>query len=148
MNVYFMVVDFKPRIALTTGPWNHSFHALMHMKECVPAIPTTDLAEKVIGIAACSGSGTDKFKRFELTPQPSAKIKAPLIAECLACLECRVTDYWKPHGIFLLEGVRAWIDPERKARRTLHAIGDGTLSVDGETISLRGLMADKLPPDV
>ncbi|HBC91835.1 MAG TPA: flavin reductase, partial [Pelotomaculum sp.] len=69
-------------------------------------------------------------------------------SECLACLECRVTDYLKAHSIFVLQGVRAWIDPERKERRTFHANGDGTFVVDGNTINLRSLMEDKLPSGV
>lgn len=142
---WHMVVDFTPRIALTTGPWNFSFNALMHTKECVLAIPTIDLAEKAVGIGDCSGSSTNKFQRFGLTPYPAAEVKAP---ECLACLECRVMDYWMPHGIFILKGLRAWIDPDRKERRTFHANGDGTFVVDGDTADLRMLMEDKLPPGV
>ena len=59
---WLMVMDFTPRIALTTGPWNYSFQALMHTKVCVLAIPTIDLAEKVVGNGDCSGVDTDKFK--------------------------------------------------------------------------------------
>lgn len=145
---WHMVMDFSPRIALTTGPWNYSFHALLHTKECVLAIPTIDLAEKVVGIGDCSGADTDKFEKFELTPLPAAEVKAPLISECLACIECRVTDYLDPPGIFILEGLRAWIDHERKERRTFHANGDGTFVVDGGVMNLRGLMEDKLPPGI
>lgn len=145
---WHMVVDFTPTIALTTGPWNYSFQALRHTKECVLAVPTIDLAEKVVGIGDCSGADTDKFKRFGLTPVQAAEVKAPLISECLACIECRVTDYLEPTGIFILEGLRAWINEERKERRTLHANGDGTFVVDGSVINLRSLMEDKLPPGV
>jgi flavin reductase (DIM6/NTAB) family NADH-FMN oxidoreductase RutF len=145
---WHMVTDFTPTIALTTGPWNYSFHALREGMECVLAIPTIDLAEKVVGIGDCSGATVDKFAAFGLTPLPAAAVKAPLIAECLACLECRVTDYWEAQDIFILRGVRAWLDDERQERRTFHANGDGTFVVDGETINLRALMADKVPPGV
>lgn len=145
---WHMVMDFTPKIALTTGPWNYSFQALLHTKECVLAIPTIDLAEKVVGIGDCSGAEVDKFKKFGLTPLPATDVKAPLIAECLACLECRVTDYLEREGIFILQGIRAWIDQKRKERRTFHANGDGTFVVDGNTINLRSLMEDKLPPGV
>ena len=133
---------------MTTGPWNYSFQALRDTKECVLAIPTIDLAETVVGIGDCSGAETDKFQKFNLTALAAAEVKAPLIAECLACLECRVTDYLKSYGIFVLDGVRAWIDRERKERRTFHANGDGTFVVDGKIINLRGLMEDKVPPGV
>lgn len=145
---WHMVTDFTPQIALTTGSWNYSFQALMHTKECVLAIPTIDLAEKVVRIGDCSGADVDKFKTFGLTPLPAAEVKAPLISECLACLECRVTDYLESQGIFILQGIRAWIDKDRKERRTFHANGDGTFIVDGDVINLRSLMEDKLPPGV
>ncbi len=145
---WHMVVDFTPRMALTTGPWNHSFKALIHTRECVLAIPTVDLMEKVISIGDCTGTQVDKFKKFDLTPLPAKKVKAPLISECLACIECRVADYLEPQGIFILDGIGAWIDNERKERRTFHANGDGTFVVDGNTINLRNLMEDKIPSGV
>src|SRR5512135_1570874 len=55
-----MVMDFTPRFAITTGEWNHSFAALRKNRECVIAIPTVDLLDKVVGIGTCSGSDTDK----------------------------------------------------------------------------------------
>lgn len=145
---WHMVVDFTPRIALATGPWNFSFHALMRTKECVLAVPALDLAEKTVAIGDCSGADTDKFERFGLTPLPAAKVKAPLISECLGCIECRVTNYWKEPGIFLLDGLQAWIDPTKKESRTFHANGDGTFTADGSSMNFRSLMEDKLPPGV
>jgi flavin reductase (DIM6/NTAB) family NADH-FMN oxidoreductase RutF len=120
----------------------------MRTRECVLAVPAVDLAEKVVGIGDCSGAREDKFRKFGLTALPAAEVKAPLVSECLACLECRVTDYLEPPGIFVLQGLCAWTDPERKERRTFHANGDGTFIVDGNTIDLRKLMEDKLPPGV
>ena len=145
---WHMVTDFTPSLAMTTGPWNHSFRALMKTKECVLAVPTVDIAETVIRIGDCSGANVDKFREFGLTPLPAADVGAPLVAECLACLECRVDDYVEGPGIVLLKGVRAWIDADRTERRTFHAVGDGTFVVDGETMNLRRLMEDKLPPGV
>lgn len=145
---WHMVMDFTPQIALTTGPWNYSFQALIRTKECVLAIPTIDLAEKVVSIGDCSGTNLDKFKKFNLTPLPATEVKAPLISECLACIECRVTNYLEPHGIFVLKGIRAWIDKDRTERRTFHANGDGTFVVDGSTINLRNLMEDKIPSGI
>ena len=145
---WHMVMDFTPRIAFVTGPWNYSFNALMQKKECVIAIPTVDLAAKVVKIGACSGSDTDKFKKFGLTPIKAKLVKTPLIAECLANIECRVIDYIDKHNIFVLDAVHAWIDTERKERRTFHANGDGTFVVDGRTINHRELMLSKIPPGV
>jgi len=145
---WHMVTDFTPTLAMTTGPWNYSFKALMKTKECVLAVPTIDLAEKVVRVGACSGRYIDKFNEFGLTPLSAGVVRAPLIAECLACLECRVTDYLEDPGIVLLQGVKAWINMDRKERRTFHANGDGSFVVDGGTINLRHLMEEKLPPGV
>ena len=145
---WHMVMDFTPQFALVTGAWNYSFEALMKYRECVIAIPTVDIAQTVVKIGVCSGSDTDKFKKFELTPLKAKSVKAPLIKECLANIECHVTDYIEKHNIFILNATCAWIDSDRKERRTIHANGDGTFIVDGQTISYRKLMLSKLPPGV
>lgn len=139
---WHMVVEFTPQFACIIGPWDYSFFALRATRECVIAIPTVDLAGKVVDIGNCSGRKVDKFKKFGLTRLPAGKVKAPLIAECLANIECRVIDtsLVKKFGLFVLEGVKAWIDPERTERRTLHANGDGTFIVDGKTINLKRRM--------
>ncbi len=123
---WHMVLDFTPRIALATGTWNYFYRALRETKECVLSIPAVDLAEKAVSIGDCSGANVDKLRKFGLTPLPAATGKTPLIAECLADLECRVTGYMESPGIFLLQGTHAWINPDRKERRTFHANGDGT----------------------
>jgi flavin reductase (DIM6/NTAB) family NADH-FMN oxidoreductase RutF len=143
-----MVMDFTPKLAFVTGPWNHSYQALVDTGECVIAIPSADMSETVVGIGTCSGADTDKFRKFGLTPVKAGAVKAPLIAECIANIECRVIDHVKRHDLFVLEGVRAWTDPDASKRRTFHAVGDGTFVGDGRRFSHRALMAAKLPPGV
>jgi flavin reductase (DIM6/NTAB) family NADH-FMN oxidoreductase RutF len=143
-----MVVDFTPVFAITTGPWNFSFAALQKTRECVIAIPTVDLLDRVVGIGTCSGADTDKFARFGLTPAPGKIVEAPLIRDCLANIECKVVDLVRKHEIVVLEAVAAWTDPARKERRTVHAVGDGTFVVDGRRIDRRRMMATKLPAGV
>jgi flavin reductase (DIM6/NTAB) family NADH-FMN oxidoreductase RutF len=79
-----MVMDFTPVFAITTGEWNHSFVALRKNRECVIAIPTVDMLDKVAGIGTCSGADTDKFTRFKLTPVRGKVVRSLLIKECLA----------------------------------------------------------------
>lgn len=140
-----MVMDFTPLFAIVTGQWNHSFAALKATKECVIAIPTVDMLDKVVGIGTCSGADTDKFARFELTPVAGKVVGAPLIKECLANVECRVVDIVSKHNIVVLEGVAACVDPDRRERRTVHAVGDGTFIVDGRRLDRRTMMASKIP---
>jgi flavin reductase (DIM6/NTAB) family NADH-FMN oxidoreductase RutF len=140
-----MVLDFTPVFAITTGEWNYSFAALRRNKECVIAIPTVDMLDKVVGIGTCSGADTDKFAKFRLTPVRGKVVRAPLIKECLANMECKVVDIVKKHNIVVLEAVAAYIDAARKERRMVHAVGDGTFIVDGRKIDRRRMMASKIP---
>ena len=143
-----MVVDFTPVFAITTGSWNYSFAALQKTKECVIAIPTVDMLDKVVGVGTCSGSDTDKFEKFMLTPVKGKHVKAPLIKECLANIECKVADIVRKHNIIVLDAMAAYIDNKRKEKRALHAVGDGTFIVDGRKMDRRKMMASKLPAGV
>lgn len=143
-----MVVDFTPQFAITTGPWNYSFAALSKQKECVIAVPTVDMLDKVVGIGTCSGADTDKFAKYRLTPEPGQFVQAPLIKECLANIECKVIDLVRKHNIVVLEGVAAYMNPARKEKRGIHAVGDGTFIVDGRRLDRREMMAAKLPAGV
>ena len=139
---WHMVMDFTPLIACIIGPWDYSFTALRTTGECVIAIPTVDLASKVVEIGNCSGDEINKFKEFGLTPVPAQMVKAPLVAECLANLECQVADtnMVDKYNLFILQVVKAWLDLERKERRTIHHNGDGTFVVDGNAINLKKKM--------
>jgi len=143
-----MVVDFTPLFAITTGEWNYSFAALRKNRECVIAVPTVDMLDQVVGIGTCSGADTDKFARFKLTPVRGKVVKAPLIKECLANIECKVIDIVRKHNIVVLEGVAAYMDSARKERRTVHAVGDGTFIVDGRKLDRRKMMASKIPEGI
>lgn len=140
-----MVMDFTPRFAMTTGPWNHSYAALVKSKECVIAIPTVDLLDTVVGVGTCSGADTDKFAKFGLTAVKGARVKPPLIGECRANIECTVIDIVEQHNIIVLEGVAAYVDCSRSEKRTIHAVGDGTFIVDGPRMNRREMMRSKLP---
>jgi len=136
-----MVRSFDAEFALTTGPWNHSWAALCDSRECVLAIPTADMIDTVVGIGMCSGADTDKFARFGLTAVPARHVRAPLIKECLANIECRVEEIIERLDLVLLRGVAAHIDAARTDIRLLHAVGD--LKVKSRT--RKGLITPKSP---
>lgn len=140
-----MVVDFTPKFAITTGSWNYSYTALRKNRECVISIPTVDLIDKVVGIGTCSGSDTDKFEKYKFTPIRAKHIGSPLIKECVANIECKVIDIIKKHDIIVLEGVAAYYDSSRKEKRIIHAVGDGTFTVDGRKLNRRKMMLTKFP---
>jgi len=138
MSWHMMMEFVPPLIGCVISPANLSHSTLLKTRECVIAIPTVDLMAKVIDIGNCSGEEVDKFEKFGLTAVPAQKVKAPLIAECLANLECKVVDtrMVNKYAMFVLEVVKGWTDPRRKERRTFHANGDGTFVVNGRTVNL------------
>jgi flavin reductase (DIM6/NTAB) family NADH-FMN oxidoreductase RutF len=130
---WHMMVEFEPPlIACVVSEADYSFAALRVSEECVIAIPALELAPKVVKIGNCSGRDVQKFEKFGLTALPSSRVAAPLIADCFANLECKVTD--------VLEVVKAWIEPARRACKTIHHQGYGRFVVDGETITLKSRM--------
>ena len=143
-----MVLDFTGHFAFMTGSWNFSCKALLKNRECVIAIPTVELAKKAVQIGSCSGAEIDKFKKFKLTALESARVKAPLIEECYANIECRVIDHIKNHNIFILDAVEVWLNDKQKAPCFFHAVGDGRFIVDGKKINHRKIMIDKIPAGV
>jgi len=66
----------------------------------------------------------------------------PLIVECYANLECKVVDtrMVTKYSFFILEVIKAWIDPSRKTPRTIHHLGRGVFVVAGRTIILPSKM--------
>ncbi len=136
-------LEFEPPlVGCVVSEADFSFTALRLTRQCVINIPTVDLSAQVVGCGNTSGQGVDKFKAFGLTPVPAALVAPPLIAECYANLECRVVDtrLMKRYNFFVLEVLKAWIDPACKDPRTLHHRGRGAFMVAGETVRLPSKM--------
>lgn len=143
MSWHMMVEFTPPLVACVVSGADHSFAALRATGECVIAIPSVEFADKVVKVGNSSGHDIDKFAEFGLTPEKSEKVAPPLIEECFANLECKVADdtLVERYNLFVLEVVKAWIDPVQKDAKTIHHRGYGTYTVDGETIKL----ASKMP---
>jgi len=138
MSWHTMMEFVPPIVGCVISSQNFTFEILRATGECVINVPTVELAEKVVGCGNTSGQSVDKFKTFGLTPVAASVVKAPLIAECHANLECKVIDrkLVTRYNFFILEVVKAWIDPRRKRPRTIHHQGEGVFVVPGRTIKL------------
>ncbi len=140
---WHMMIDFEPPVlACVISNRDYTFEILKKTKECVINIPTVELARKTVACGNTSGRKIDKFKKFGLTPSSAERVRAPLIEECYANLECKVTDtrLVNQYNIFIVEVVKAWIDRSKKDPRTIHHRGRGTFAVDGEVIKLPSRM--------
>ena len=140
---WHMMMEFEPPLlAAVISGRNYSFELLRASRECVINIPTLELAQAVVGCGNTSGQNTDKFKAFGLTPTPATCVAAPLIEECYASVECRVTDTGMvdAYAFFVLQAVKAWVDPQVTAPKTLHHLGYGRFMVAGEIIQTTSKM--------
>lgn len=140
---WHMMMEFEPpTFACILSNRDHSYEILRKTKECALNIPTAEIAKQVVGCGNTSGATTDKFRKFRLTPVPATCVKAPLIAECYASLECKVVDMSmvNKYGMFILEVVKAWSDRSVKNPRTLHHRGRGYFMIAGETVKLPSRM--------
>jgi flavin reductase (DIM6/NTAB) family NADH-FMN oxidoreductase RutF len=73
------MMEFEPPlVGCVIGSANLSYEALRATRECVLAIPTAELADKVVACGNSSGRKTDKFHAFGLTPQAATLVAAPV----------------------------------------------------------------------
>lgn len=142
MSWHTMMEFEPPLVGCIISDRNHSFGMLKGTNECVINIPTVEIAEKVVGCGNTSGANIDKFEMFGFTPKPAGHVGAPLIEECYANLECRVVDtsMVDRYCLFVLEVIKAWIDPAVKNPQTIHPLGSGNFMVAGKKIKLKSKM--------
>ena len=142
MSWHLMMEFEPPLVGCVVSNRNYTFGILKATKECAINIPTVKLAAKVVGCGNTSGAKTDKFTTFGLTPAAARRVNAPLIDECYANLECKVVDtrMTAKYCLFIVEVIKAWIDPSVKRPRTIHHLGRGTFMVAGRTIKLPSKM--------
>lgn len=138
MSWHTMMEFVPPLVGCVVSNQNYTFQVLRATGECVINVPTVELAKKVVACGNASGQSVDKFDRFGLTPVAGTFVNAPLVAECYANLECKVVDrkLVAKYNFFVLEVVKAWIDPRVKRPRTIHHQEEGLFRVPGRTINL------------
>ena len=142
MSWHTMMEFTPPLVGCVISNRNFTFDLLKTTRNCVINIPTVELAEKVVGCGNTSGRRVDKFKALGLTPETATFVKAPLIRECYANLECEVYDakLVNKYNFFILEVLKAWIDQSKRDSRTIHHRGRGVFAVSGKTITLPSKM--------
>jgi flavin reductase (DIM6/NTAB) family NADH-FMN oxidoreductase RutF len=144
---WHMVMEFSPSLVgclISSG--NHSYELVSRSRECVINVPAVELATKVAGIGNCSGAEVDKFKKFKLTAVAAEKVKAPLIAECYANLECKLVDgrLRDKYNFFIFEVIKAHAPAAPKYPKTIHYRGDGMFMVAGRSLNLRRLFRPEM----
>ncbi len=79
-----------PMMAISVAPTRYTHDLIADSGAFVLAWPGEDMAEATLLCGTKSGKNIDKFKEAGLTPLEASEVNAPLVAECIANLECRV----------------------------------------------------------
>ncbi|MBS1155518.1 MAG: NAD(P)H-flavin oxidoreductase [Proteobacteria bacterium] len=146
-----MPLDFDPpKIAVVIDKNTLTRGLIEGSGEFALNIPARRIAPAVLAVGSRSGRDGDKFAASGLQTFAADRIAAPLVAGCVAWLECRVID--QPHNqqaydLFLAEVVAAHADPRvfdghwhfaDDALRTLHYVAGGAFFQTGAEFSVEG----------
>ena len=113
-----MNTSSKPHMmAISVSPRRYTHDLIVSAGEFVLAWPGEDLAEATLFCGTRTGKDIDKFFEAGLTPMSAKHVSAPLVAECIANLECRLAGQMTTgdHTIFVGEVLNVWMNesPQR-----------------------------------
>ncbi len=137
---WHMVMSFEPSlIGCYVWNQNHSHELIRKSRQCVINVPTSTMADTVVGIGNTSGRDIDKFQHFNLTATKAENVDVPMIGECHANLECRLVDgtLIRTYSVFVFEVVKAHAPKTPRTPKMLHYTGDGVFITSGPTRNLR-----------
>src|SRR5512137_1126652 len=81
-----------PMVAILSGKDHYSFPIIARTGELALNVPDASIVDAVLGCGMTTGADVpDKFARFGLSRRPPSRIAAPLVAEAVAHLECRIS---------------------------------------------------------
>lgn len=137
-----------PLVAISVAPSRYSHSLILKSGEFVINIPNASLLQVVQRCGTVSGRNVDKFKDNNLTPIPASKVKAPLIAECVGHIECKLYDKFTAgdHTIFIGEVVAGAVNEDlydghlitdKEEGGTLHHLGGNAYAIAGKRVFAR-----------
>jgi len=80
-----------PMVVISIAPKRLSHRIIRETGEFVVNVPTMDIVRETLFCGRISGRECDKFKEAPLTPLHAKKVRPPIIKECVAHLECKLT---------------------------------------------------------
>lgn len=147
-----MPLDFMPpKIAVVIDRRTFTRGLIEASGEMVLSVPPVRLLEQVLAAGSLTGKDEpDKFEACGLHAEAATLVSAPLVAGCVAWLECRVLpepEMAERHDLFLAEVVAAWADPavfsegrwhfEQDEQRCLHHVAGGAFFSTGEAVVVK-----------
>lgn len=113
---WFMLCSSEPSCwAIALYEKHYSHKVISETKEFVLCLPSGGQKKDISYCGSVHGWDTDKLKNCKLKTLPSKKVSPPLIADSIACFECKVIGTYKSpdHTIFIGEVLQSYIS-ERK----------------------------------
>jgi flavin reductase (DIM6/NTAB) family NADH-FMN oxidoreductase RutF len=101
-----------PMLSISLRPDRESYTMIRGSGEFAVNLPGEDLALAVDYCGVRSGRDVDKFAELGLRREQGRIVRAPLIAQCPVCIECRVKDIIElgSHHLFLSEVVSVSVE--------------------------------------
>ena len=151
---WVMPLDFDPpKVLLVIDSSCYTRELVESSGEFALNLPFRCMADKVLAVGSVSGRDSDKFSRHEIEVFPAHRIEVPLVSDCAAWLECKVTTEkhnQKHYDLFIAEVVAAWADPsvfsnERwhfsdATRKTIHYQAGGSFFETGEVFECKNTL--------
>jgi len=134
-----------PMLAISVSPKRLSHKIISGTKEFVVNVPTMDIVKETLFCGRRSGRRLDKFKEAGLTPLKAKMVKPPIIKECIAHLECKLSQQVTTgdHTIFVGEIIAAYVNEGvfdgtynlKKVKPIYHMGGDNFATLAPEVTS-------------
>jgi flavin reductase (DIM6/NTAB) family NADH-FMN oxidoreductase RutF len=103
-----------PLLGCAIGKEAYSSELITKTKEFVVNVPLANLKREIYYCGTHSGYQVNKFKGAGLTALPARKLRAPIIDECVAYMECKVVKQVETgdKNLFIGEVIEAYADEE------------------------------------
>jgi flavin reductase (DIM6/NTAB) family NADH-FMN oxidoreductase RutF len=134
-----------PMLVISISPKRYSHRIIEETGEFVVNVPTMKLAKQSVFCGRISGAKVDKFKKTKLTALPAKKVKSPIIKECVAHLECKLTQKITTgdHTLFVGDVVAAYVNKgvftetydATKVKPLFHIGGDSFVTISPEVVT-------------
>jgi flavin reductase (DIM6/NTAB) family NADH-FMN oxidoreductase RutF len=79
-----------PLIACAIGSKSYSCELIRNHKEFIVNVPLQEFKQQIYFCGYHSGRQVDKFSQTGLIPKAARRVKAPILQECVAHMECAV----------------------------------------------------------
>jgi len=100
-----------PLYGVSIAPKRYTHKLIMKHKEFGVNFLPFEMSKLIWDTGSISGTEADKFEKFRIKKFKGKEIKAPLIADSVSALECKVVDVVRTgdHDLFVGEIVHAWV---------------------------------------